>query len=267
MRRSTWRTRDDADVRSLDRPDARIAFDVVGDGPTVLLSHGFCATSAMFTGNLPALSREHRVVTWDLRGHGASDSPADQDAYTADGSVADMAALLDAVDAETAVVGGHSLGGFLSLRFVLTHPDRVRGLVLIDTGPGFRNAEARDSWNSFAETYAAGLEEKGLAGLPAGEELHADAHRDAAGLVRAARGILVQNDSMVIDGLASIAVPTLVIVGSEDKGFIAGSEYMARKIPVAHLVVIDGAGHAPNVTHTAEFDDTLLDFLGSLPAR
>ena len=252
---------------TLDRPDTRIAFAVAGEGPTVLLSHGFCATSAMFAGNLPALSRDHRVVTWDLRGHGASDSPGDPAAYTADGSVADMLALLDHLDAATAVVGGHSLGGFLSLRFVLAHPDRVRGLVLIDTGPGFRNAAARDDWNRFAETYATSLEENGLAGLPAGEELHADAHRDAGGLVRAARGILVQHDSAVIDGLSSIAVPTLVIVGSEDKGFIAGSEHMAAKIPHARLVVVDGAGHAPNVTHRAEFDDAILGFLETLPAR
>ena len=76
--------------------------------------------------------------------------------------------------------------------------------------------------------------------------------------------MLTQADGHVIDGLPSIACPTLVIVGERDRPFLAGSEYMAAKIPGARLAIIDGAGHAPPVTHPAEFLAELREFLGQL---
>ncbi len=81
-----------------------------------------------------------------------------------------MVALLDKVGAERAVAAGHSLSGYLSLSMLLDHPDRIEALVLIDTGPGFREAEPRDQWNAMAERYAARLDAQGLAGLDAGPE-------------------------------------------------------------------------------------------------
>src|SRR3954469_18935097 len=105
-----------------------------------------------------------------------------------------MAALLDAAAVQRAVLGGHSLGGFLSLAFHLEHPERVEALVLIGTGPGYRQDESRARWNAMTESYAKSLERKGLAALEAGDDVDVSVHRDAAGLVRAARGILAQHD-------------------------------------------------------------------------
>ena len=79
-------------------------------------------------------------------------------------------------------------------------------------------------------------------------------HRDATGLIRAARGILTQFDGQVIESLPGIAVPTLVIVGEDDTPFLDGSRYMAAKIPGAELAVIPDAGHAPNISNPAEFE-------------
>ncbi len=91
-------------------------------------------------------------------------------------------------------------------------------------------------------------------------------HRSAPGLAHAARGMLAQQDSRVIDGLAAIRVPTLVVVGDRDGPFLAPCQYMAKKIPGARLAVIAGAGHAANLDQPEAFDRVLLEFLDSLPS-
>jgi pimeloyl-ACP methyl ester carboxylesterase len=249
----------------LDRPAGTISYQVSGSGsPAVLLSHGFAATSAMFDANVPAIATDHEVITWDLRGHGRSDSPADPDCYSAAASLGDMAALLTSCGHDRAVLGGHSLGGYLSLDFALTFPDRVVGLVLIGTGPGFRNDAARDRWNHRAMGTAQRFADRGLDALGSSAELHASDHRDAGGLVLAAQHTLTQRDSHVLDGLPQIAVPTLVIVGSDDEPFLGAADYMTAKIPLARKVVIPGAGHAPNVDRPDLFDAALHGFLAEI---
>jgi pimeloyl-ACP methyl ester carboxylesterase len=235
--------------------------EIAGTGPAVLLTHGFAASSHMYAATVADLSANHTMITWDIRGHGKSDSPGDPAEYSVAASLADMAASIDAAGAEHAVLVGHSLGGYLSLEFTLAHPDRVDGLVLVDTGPGFRKEEGRQQWNEMAEGYANDLDERGLSGLPASAELNAGVHRSAEGLALAARGILRQRDGHVMEGLPTIATPTLVVVGEYDAPFLAGSGYMAAKIPGARLVTIAGAGHAPPVTHPDEFNAALRAFL------
>jgi pimeloyl-ACP methyl ester carboxylesterase len=249
----------------LDRDGVRIRYDIVGTGPAILLTHGFGASAHMFRATAAALAGDHTVITWDIRGHGASDYPVDGGEYSVAKAIGDMAALLDAAGFERAVLAGHSLGGYLSLAFNLAHPQRVRALILNDTGPGYRKDDGRAEWNRLAERYALSLERSGLAGLPGSSELTANVHRDEAGLIRAARGILAQHDATVIESLPTIAAPTLVIVGELDTPFVGGSQYMAAKIPNAQLVVIGGADHAPNMSHPAEFDAAVRSFLGSLP--
>jgi pimeloyl-ACP methyl ester carboxylesterase len=248
-------------VHYIDRHGVRIAYRKAGTGPVLMLTHGYGASSHMFDSNMTALADIRTVVAWDLRGHGATDYPSDPAAYTRDASIDDMLAVLDDVSAEHAVLGGHSLGGYLSLLFALEHPERTDGLVLIGTGPGFRDADAREKWNRMSERYAESLEKHGLAGLPGSSELTADVHRDATGLILAARGILTQHDSRVIDSLGDIDVPVLVVVGEDDEVFVPGSKYMVGKLPNAELVVISGAGHAPNMTHADDFDAAVRSFL------
>ncbi|HXW86815.1 MAG TPA: alpha/beta hydrolase [Streptosporangiaceae bacterium] len=251
----------------LARPAGDIYYQVTGSsGPPLLLTHGYGATSAMFAGNLAALAVGHRVITWDLRGHGRSEYPADRAAYSAANALADMAALLAELGPDRAVLGGHSLGGFLSLDFALTFPERVAALVLIGTGPGYRNDAARDDWNRRAHVTAARLAARGLAGLAGSAELHSDEHRDATGLIHAATQTLTQRDARVIDGLPRIAAPTLVIVGADDTPFLGAADYMAGKIPGARKVVIPGAGHAPNVSQPEAFNRAVTRFLAELSA-
>jgi len=206
------------------------------------------------------------MITWDMRGHGETESPNDPTQYSETLTLADMAGLLEFLKEDSAVVGGLSLGGFMSLAFHLAHPEVVRALVLCDTGPGYRNPEARAGWNRAAEKRALDLEARGMDALGSSSEVRATAryHRSAQGLAHAARGMLAQVDARIIDHLPEIRVPTLVIVGELDEPFIGASEYMAAKIPGARLEVIPGAGHAANLDNPDHFNRVLSAFLDSL---
>ena len=246
----------------LDRDGVQIHYDVAGEGPALLLTHGYSATGQMWEGQIATLSPHFKLITWDMRGHGRSDYPEDQAAYSEEATVADMAALLDAVDARDAVIGGLSLGGYMSLAFHRAHPERTRALLIIDTGPGYKNDQAREGWNANAIRRAERLEAEGLGDLSkAGAEARHARHRDATGLARAARGMLTQRDARVIESLPGIAVPAVVIVGADDTPFLAASDYMAAKIPGAKKVVIENAGHSANIDQPQAFNAALLGFL------
>ena len=176
-----------------------------------------------------------------------------------------MAALLDDVGADKAIVGGLSLGGYMSLAFYRAHPERVRALLIIDTGPGFKKDEAREVWNKRAHDTGDRFEREGLEVLKsASRERSSVTHRDASGLARAARGMLTQRDARVIESLPDIKVPSLVVVGADDTPFLAASDYMAAKIPGAQKVVIPAAGHAVNIDQPQAFIDAVLPFLDGL---
>jgi pimeloyl-ACP methyl ester carboxylesterase len=228
----------------------------------ILLSHGYSSTSAMWRGQVAPFSNEHMLVTWDMRGHGQSDYPEDQSQYSEEHTVADMAAILDAVGADDAIIGGLSLGGYMSLAFHLAHPGRTRALLIIDTGPGFKKDEPRADWNANAERTAKNYAERGLGPLEgATAERRTARHRNARGLELAARGMLAQRDARVINSLPDIKVPSLVLVGADDTNFLVAADYMARKIPNAEKVVIPGAGHAANIDKPKTFNAAVLDFL------
>jgi pimeloyl-ACP methyl ester carboxylesterase len=249
----------------LDRNGVKVHYEAHGSGPVVLLSHGYSATTAMWAGQIPALvAAGWQAVVWDMRGHGQSDSPDDPACYSEALTLADMDAVLDAVGADRAVIAGLSLGGYMSLAFNVRHPERVRALMLFDTGPGYRKDEARDGWNAMAERTAERFEERGLEALGRGVEVRVSAAHSPVGLAHAARGMLAQRDATVIESLPTIAVPTLVLIGSEDERFMAGTDYMASRIPGARKAVIDGAGHAANIDRPEPFNEAMLEFLAAL---
>jgi pimeloyl-ACP methyl ester carboxylesterase len=247
----------------INRDGVEIYYEVHGSGPALLLTHGYSSTSAMWQGQVEALSNDHKLVLWDIRGHGQSDYPDDPLSYSEALTVADMAALLDEVGGtERAIVGGLSLGGYMSLAFYRAHPDRVRALLIIDTGPGFKKDDAREAWNKRAHETGDRFERDGLAVLKSlSPERSSVRHRDALGLARAARGMLTQRDARVIESLPDIRVPSLIVVGADDAPFLAASDYMAAKIPNAKKVVIPAAGHAVNIDQPQAFIDAVLPFL------
>lgn len=251
----------------LNRDGVELYYEVHGSGPVILLTHGYSATCEMWQGQVEPLSKDHRLVIWDMRGHGQSDYPEDQSLYSEAATVADMAALLDAVGAKTAVIGGLSLGGYMSLAFHRAHPERTEALLIIDTGPGYRKDEARDGWNANALKTAERYEREGLTLLAGGSaERRTARHRDATGLARAARGMLTQRDAGVMESLPEIRVPAIVVVGADDTPFLAASDYMAAKIPGAKKVVIPGAGHSANIDQPEAFNRAVVEFLAGVTA-
>ena len=245
----------------------KIRYDVRGDGPAVLLSHGYSATGRMWDGQLAVFSDRYRMIAWDMRGHGQTDSPDDPSLYSTDHTVADMKALLAHLGITRAVIGGLSLGGYVSLAFAAAHPGMVRALVICDSGPGYRNADAREGWNRRAHERAAELEARGLDALAGRSREMREAmghHASAQGLAHAARGMLAQRGATVIESLPKISVPTLVVVGDRDEPFLAPSRYMAAKIPGARLEVIADAGHSSNLDQPEAFNRALGAFLDGL---
>jgi pimeloyl-ACP methyl ester carboxylesterase len=247
----------------LSRNGVDIHYEIAGQGPTLLITHGYSATSHMWRDTVEALKDRYQVVTWDIRGHGGSDSPSDPALYSKDACLDDMAALLDVAGADEAILMGHSLGGYLSLAFHVEHPQRVRALVLVGTGPGYRNPEARAGWNQQADGRARYFETRGLIDLE-NPEAHGNRHRSAEGLALAARGILAQHDGLVMEELPKIRVPTLIVIGADDTPFLGASDYMAKRIATARKVLLDGAGHMPNLDQPHAFHQALAEFLANL---
>ena len=254
-------------MAKLNRDGVEIYYEIHGNGPPLILTHGYSSTSAMWQGQIEALSKRHRLILWDMRGHGQSDYPDNPDAYSEAHTVGDIAALLDAAGADKAVVGGLSLGGYMSLAFHRAHPERVRALLIIDTGPGFKKDEAREVWNKRARDTGDRFDREGLDMLKSlSPERASVTHRNARGLALAARGMLAQRDARVIESLPDIKVPSLVVVGADDTPFLAASDYMAVKIPGAQKAVIPNAGHAVNIDQPQPFIDAVLPFLDGLEA-
>ena len=237
-----------------------------GSGFPVVLMHGYSASSRMWQGQVEPVSASYRLITFDMRGHGQTDSPTDQAAYSEAAVVGDLHELLKMLGVSKAVIGGLSLGGYMSLAFNLAHPEMVQALVLCDCGPGYRSDQARAGWNETAVKRAERFESEGLAALGRSAEVVAasQTHRSAEGLARAARGMLAQFDARVIESLDKVQAPTRLIVGANDTPFLNAHDYMAKKIPNARNVVIPDAGHASNIDQPVAFNAALLEFLAEV---
>jgi len=246
--------------------DIELYYEVHGQGYPVVFMHGFTGTVKRWQPQLEALSREYQFIIFDARGHGQSETPLSEEQYSADIFVEDILQLLVTLGIEKAVVGGLSLGGYESLRFYLHHPQMVAALIIIDAGPGYRNPARREEWNLQPEQSARLLETQGIEAFAAsyGYPDYELLLQPPIGLAHTARKCIAQHDSLVIDSLGEIKVPTLVVVGEKDTTFIRGSEYMAEVIPGAQYVVIPGADHIANRDNAEFFNKTILDFLRQL---
>lgn len=209
-----------------------------GDGPPLVMTHGVGSSSATWAAQIPVLEGSFSLTYWDLRGHGSSDRPEDPQCYSRDLALNDLRDVVEmAGSGEPVILVGHSLGGYLSLALAISQPSLVRALVLVATGPGFRDPEARDKWNS------------GMAKVAAAFDLPDFVAK-----------IAEQPDALVIDGISDIKVPTLLIVGERDRRYHAGCSYLERKLD-AKSIMVDGAGHMVHETHFADVNAAMTDFL------
>lgn len=217
----------------------RLHVQRAGSGsPTIVFVHGLGGSTATWQGCVEALSPRHATVAVDLLGHGESPVPDDPAEYTRDLALADLDDVLAAVQGP-AVLVGHSLGGYLALAHAATRPGAAAAVVVLNTGPGFRDPDKREAWN---------------------DRSRRNAHR--FGVPVQATELNLQHDSVVMDHLADMAVPTLVLAGGLDREeYRVSGHYLERKMPNAHLVVIEGGEHNMQETHPAEVAAAIDGFL------
>lgn len=244
--------------------------DTGGDGPLVVLSHGLLMNGSMFAPQVEALRDGYRVVTWDERGHGTAEH---EGTWTYWDSAKDVLALLDHLGVQQAVLGGMSQGGFLSLRAALLAPDRVRALVLIDSQAGPEDPGAAPLYRSMADDWAAnGSNEEALALVaslilgPAEwapwQELWRTMPKHRTPQV--VHTLLERED--LTDRLSEITCPALVVHGDQDAAIpLALGQALATGLPGARpLVVVEGGGHASNLSHPMVVSAAIRDFLDGL---
>ena len=255
-----------------------LAWDDVGHGIPVVLLHAFPLNRSMWARQREELASRYRVITPDFRGHGESSLPEEDS--TMERLAEDVRWLLDELGLERVVLGGLSMGGYVSLAFYRRYAERVLALILADTRAGADSEEGRRGRAELAAV-AEGLGSAAVAERTLPKLLGASTQQrnpqlvetvrgiicttSPQGIVRALRGMAVRPDSN--DLLAKIHCPTLILVGEEDTLTPpAESEAMAQAIPGARLGKITGAGHLANLEQPIQFDSLLFDFLAEAPA-
>jgi pimeloyl-ACP methyl ester carboxylesterase len=241
--------------------------DTGGDGPPVILAHGYGLDHTMFAGQ-QALSPTWRIIAWDARGHGNTTS--DGRPFTYWDLADDLFRLMDALDIETANVGGVSQGGFISLRAALAAAERVRSLLLFDTEAGACSPEDltayRQMFDALAERGPADELVRPLAAQIVGAHSTADewagrwAQRGVP-LGQATECLLGRDD--IISRLGEITQPTLLVRGEHDASIpVDRTNILSERMPTATAVAfISGAGHSPPLTHPDETNAVLTKFL------
>jgi len=256
-----------------------------GTGPALVLVHGFGGAKEDFSDQLDDLARDHRVVIFDLRGHGESDGPEDESRYSLDRFAADLSNVVDALGIATFRLLGHSMGGMIVRRFVLAHADRVDALVLMDTSPGappgldsgiidlgvqIANEQGMGELKRVMDAFApldTPAYQRSLVERPGYREF-GDAKWETLSRAMYTRMLIeVRDQPDQLAELATVRCQTLVMVGVQDETFVGVSEVMARTIPDAQLVVIDDAGHSPQFENGAMWLAVLREFLAQVDAE
>ena len=252
-----------------------IGYDDIGTGVPVAFVHGFPHNHTLWAPQVSALVDRARCIAPDLRGFGESSKhgPFSMDQYADD-----IAMLLRGLGIERAVVAGLSMGGYVAFSLWRRHRALVRGLVLADTRAGADSEETREKRRALmdvARTRGAGAvadgQITGMLGKTTREKrpgLIDEVHRmmesaSVEGIVGALEAMMARADST--ETLATIDVPTLVVVGSEDvRTPPSEAEILHDAIRGSRLEVIANAGHVSNLERPAAFNHVLTEFLASL---
>jgi 3-oxoadipate enol-lactonase len=230
----------------------------------------------MWKPQIEALKKEYYVITYDVRGHGASDVSDGQ--YSIEYFVDDLVGLLDHLKISRAVVVGFSMGGYIALRAIERNPERFRGFVLCDTrseadsneGKIKRAVQARivktEGMKSFADSFVTGLFfEKTFTDNPQAVELIRDMIENMSPLAVAGTLIALSARTDSTPSLYNIKVPALILVGKHDALTPpSASSAMKEKIPHAKMFIISKAAHLSNLENTEEFNKHLFTFLKTI---
>jgi pimeloyl-ACP methyl ester carboxylesterase len=276
-------------MRSVTRRDVRIggrthSFLEAGRGDPLVLVHGFPLSADMWQAQLAKAPGGWRIIAPHLRGFRGPAGPQGIDAphddsnrVSMDDLAGDVVDLLDALKIDHAVVGGLSLGGYVVFALLRRDPSRLRALILADTRPQPDTEETRENRRRMQER----AQRDGIAAIAdemIPKLLSERTLADAPDVVARVRTLIEANPPPAIVGalaammsrpdstalLAGIRLPTLIMVGSEDRVTpVSVSEEMQRRIPGSRLVVIEGAGHLPNLERPDDFNRALHAYLAA----
>jgi len=256
--------------------DVSLAADVRGDGPALLLIHGFPLDHSMWTHQIATLKGWRRIAP-DLRGCALSDAPGD--GYSMATYADDLVRLLDLMQVKKAVVAGLSLGGYIAFELLRRYRDRVAGLILLDTRAEADTAEGRASRATLIEVARkAGPGAVGELMLPRllgrttqrtqphlVPQVKEMAERwSVPGMVGALGAMRDRPDSTAL--LQTVDVPTLVVVGEEDEVTPpALARAMTAAIPSAAMTTIAAAGHLSALEAPSAVSRVMAEFLEAVP--
>ena len=245
--------------------------DSGGDGPALLFSHGFLMDRSMFDHQVSYFKDRYRCISWDERGFGETVATAP---FTYWDSADDAIALMDHLGIDKAVLLGMSQGGFLSLRAALAHPDRVQGLVLIDSGTHVDPPEVLEGYQQLIDRWINDDSLDEVAGIVAGiiigepelsEEWIAKwKARDRASIRLPGQTLLTRDD--ISERVSDIRCPVLMVHGEEDHAIpIETAEHLSTQLPDCRgLVRVPGAAHAANMTHPGVVNPAIESFLAEI---
>ena len=231
-----------------------------GDATPLVLVHGFTGGRIDWADVIDDLAVDRRVVAWDHRGHSDSTNTGDPATYTFDQLVADAVTALDALGVDRFHLLGHSMGGIIAQRLVLEHPERVESLILMDTlaAPSLSlSREWIDNTVSTGREQGMGTVADLMARFTSSSSVAFEedrpriAERNRHKLTNmdveafASLAAELRSFPSLLEGLGAITCPTLVLVGELDTALRAASDDIAKAIPGAELVVIEGAAHCP----------------------
>jgi 2-succinyl-6-hydroxy-2,4-cyclohexadiene-1-carboxylate synthase len=256
--------------------------EVSGEGPPLLLLHGFSGSAATWTPHLEAWPG-FTAIAVELLGHGASDCPADRRRYRMERCLDDLVALLDRLPisgGRRLAVLGYSMGGRVALRLALRAPERLWALVLESASPGIEDASERaarvrsdadladdierDGLEAFVERWQALPLFASQARLPVAvrDELRRQRlQNDPRGLAGSLRGLGAGQQEPVLARMDEIRIPVLLLTGALDDKYCALARRMAAALPCARAEVVPDAGHAVHLERPQAFAGAIRGFL------
>ncbi|MAI80974.1 MAG: 2-succinyl-6-hydroxy-2,4-cyclohexadiene-1-carboxylate synthase [Deltaproteobacteria bacterium] len=253
-----------------------------GEGPPVLVLHGFTGSAESMACVSEELRSNHSVHRVDLVGHGGSDSPASTAAFQMSACVDQLLVVMDRLGVNQAVLVGYSMGARAALSFAVSHPERVSELVLIGVSPGLASSEERESRKKSDEELADRVLNIGVEAfvdewmakpifssqkrLGETERARSRAERlngSAHGWAQSLRGMGTGAMRPLHADLSSLMCPVLLVVGEEDEKFKALAQTMLESLPRGELALIEEAGHAAHLEQPKGFASSFHQFLQS----
>jgi pimeloyl-ACP methyl ester carboxylesterase len=259
----------------------KLYYELSGSGIPIVFVHEFAGDYRSWETQVRYFARRYCCVTYNARGYPPSDVPEDGERYSQDRARDDIRAVLDALKLDKAHIVGLSMGGFATLHFGFTYPERARSLVVAGCGYG-ASPDKREQFAAESEAAARQFEEISMAKAAEGyalgptrvqfqnkdprgwKEFHAQlTEHSTEGSARTMRGVQKRRPSLfdLVDKMKTITAPTLVMTGDEDWPCLEPGLLMKRTIPTAGLVVMPNAGHTINLEDPDAFNQHLADFL------